>query len=189
MGIALTVVNLHPKWTLSYLSISNPNIIIIFNKQHWQQNIVTEKMMTTITPLQIQSSLQNQNVSLSLSYSHTLLPFKQRVNVFYTDTGIGGARSVSVTCSISKIHSYGTLDYERKPNLKWNAIYKRISMMENPELGSASVLNQWENEGRNLTKWELCRVVKELRKYRKHDRALQVCTYIVSVKIGFYTIT
>lgn len=39
--------------------------------------------------------------------------------------------------------------------------------MENPELGSVSVLNQWENEGKNLTKWELSRVVKELRKYRR----------------------
>jgi len=145
--------------------------------------------------------LQDQNVSLSLSsslyYSHTL-PFKQRVNVFYTDSGIGVGARVSVTCSISKIHNYGTLDYERKPNVKWNSIYRRISMMENPELGSASVLNQWENEGRTLTKWELCRVVKELRKYRKYDRALQVTltlpsillyTYTVTVKIGFYTIT
>lgn len=43
-----------------------------------------------------------------------------------------------------------------------------------PELGSASVLNQWENEGKTLTKWQLCRVVKELRKFRKHHRALQV---------------
>jgi len=111
------------------------------------------------------------SLSSSLSYSHSL-PFKQRVNVFYTDSGIGAR--VSVTCSISKIHNYGTRDYERKLNVKWNAIYKRISMMENPELGSASVLNQWENEGRNLTKWELCRVVKELRKYRRHERALQV---------------
>lgn len=47
-------------------------------------------------------------------------------------------------------------------------------MMEKPELGSASVLNQWENEGKSLTKWELCRIVKELRKYRRHDKALQV---------------
>lgn len=46
--------------------------------------------------------------------------------------------------------------------------------MKNPELGSSSVLNQWENGGKTLTKWELCRVVKELRKYKKHDRALEV---------------
>ncbi|KAL5560625.1 hypothetical protein UlMin_036836 [Ulmus minor] len=58
--------------------------------------------------------------------------------------------------------------------VKWNAIYKRISLMENPELGSSSVLNQWEKEGRQLTKWELCRVVKELRKYKRYERALEV---------------
>lgn len=46
--------------------------------------------------------------------------------------------------------------------------------MENPELGSATVLNQWEKEGRKLTKWELCRVVKELRKYKRYERALEV---------------
>ena len=46
--------------------------------------------------------------------------------------------------------------------------------MENPELGSASVLNQWEDEGKNLTKWELSRVVKELRKYKRFERALEV---------------
>lgn len=46
--------------------------------------------------------------------------------------------------------------------------------MEKPELGSATVLNQWEKEGRRLTKWELCRVVKELRKYKRYDRALEV---------------
>ncbi|CAJ2664959.1 unnamed protein product [Trifolium pratense] len=129
-------------------------------------------MMTT--PLQIQSSLQNQSFSLSLSssfcYSNTL-PFKQRVSVCYT---YSSGRAISVTCSISKVHNYGTVDYERRPNVKWKVLYKRISMMQNPELGSASVLNQWENEGKTLTKWELCRIVKELRKYRRHDKALQV---------------
>jgi len=46
--------------------------------------------------------------------------------------------------------------------------------MENPELGSGSVLNQWENDGKRLTKWELCRVVKELRKYKRYQQALEV---------------
>lgn len=58
--------------------------------------------------------------------------------------------------------------------VKWNAIYRRISLMENPELGSASVLNQWENEGKKITKWEIFRVIKELRKYRRYERALEV---------------
>lgn len=51
--------------------------------------------------------------------------------------------------------------------------------MENPELGSASVLNQWENEGKKLTKWELSRVVKELRKYKRFERALEVKQMII----------
>lgn len=46
--------------------------------------------------------------------------------------------------------------------------------MENPELGSGSVLSQWEKEGRRLTKWELCRVVKELRKFKRYKLALEV---------------
>lgn len=47
-------------------------------------------------------------------------------------------------------------------------------MMENPSLGSATILEQWEEEGRKLTKWDLCRVVKELRKYRRFKPALEV---------------
>ncbi|MED6168607.1 hypothetical protein PIB30_013102 [Stylosanthes scabra] len=46
--------------------------------------------------------------------------------------------------------------------------------MPNPELGSTSVLEQWENEEKSLTKWELCRVIKELWKYKRHKRALEV---------------
>ena len=63
--------------------------------------------------------------------------------------------------------------------IKWNAIYKKISFMENPEEGSASVLNEWENGSRKVTKWELCRVVKELRKYRRFKQALEVKNNII----------
>ena len=48
--------------------------------------------------------------------------------------------------------------------------------MEKPELGSGTVLTRWEREGRQLSKWELCRVIKELRKYKRYDRALEVIT-------------
>lgn len=66
-------------------------------------------------------------------------------------------------------------------------------MMEKPELGAASVLNQWENEGRNLTKWELCRVVKELRKFKRYNLALEILfrvnppyllTVLVNIPVG-----
>ncbi|PON58831.1 Tetratricopeptide-like helical domain containing protein [Parasponia andersonii] len=122
----------------------------------------------------LQTSLQNPNVSLSssLSYSRSSFPWR---NPSYTLLPHSvNYRRFSVSCSISQVHSYGTLDYERRPMVKWNAIYKRISLMENPELGSGTVLNQWEKEGRQLSKWELCRVIKELRKFKRFERALEV---------------
>ncbi|KAL8495705.1 hypothetical protein ACS0TY_019721 [Phlomoides rotata] len=82
---------------------------------------------------------------------------------------------VFIACSsISQVYSYGTVDYERRPMLKWNAVYKKISMLEDSNLGAASVLNQIENEGKRLSKWELSRVVKELRKFRRFKHALEV---------------
>ncbi|XP_024983123.1 pentatricopeptide repeat-containing protein At1g02150-like [Cynara cardunculus var. scolymus] len=85
-------------------------------------------------------------------------------------------RNSSSSSSFSQGYSYGTVDYEKKSRtpVTWKAIYKRISMMGNREKGSTSVLNQWENEGRTVTKWELCRLVKELRKYGRFKLALEV---------------
>ncbi|KAM0934573.1 putative tetratricopeptide-like helical domain superfamily [Dioscorea sansibarensis] len=79
-----------------------------------------------------------------------------------------------VRCSISKVHNYGTVDYENKKALKWSSLYRRIAMMEDPEAGTAGVLQGWEAEERTLGKWELCRVAKELRKFRRFKLALEV---------------
>ncbi|KAL2491336.1 Pentatricopeptide repeat-containing protein [Abeliophyllum distichum] len=76
--------------------------------------------------------------------------------------------------STSQINSHGTVDNVKRTVSKWNSISKRISMLENPQMGSASVLNQMENEGKKLSKWELCKVVKELRKFRRYKYALEV---------------
>lgn len=43
---------------------------------------------------------------------------------------------------------------------------------------SASVLNQAVNEGRGLSKWDLHRVVKELRKFRRYKSALEVLEWM-----------
>lgn len=67
--------------------------------------------------------------------------------------------------------------------LNWNVIYKKISMLENSNLGSASVLNQAENEGKRLSKWELCRVVKELRKFRRYKFALEVIFFLKEIEV------
>lgn len=63
--------------------------------------------------------------------------------------------------------------------MKWNAVYKRIILMDDPKKGSASVLNQWENQGKKLTKWELSRVIKELRKFKRFNLALEVRNIIL----------
>ncbi|KAI3708400.1 hypothetical protein L2E82_37569 [Cichorium intybus] len=49
------------------------------------------------------------------------------------------------------------VDYENKlrTTVTWKVIYKRVSLMGNPEKGAAEVLNQWENDGKKITKWEL----------------------------------
>lgn len=78
------------------------------------------------------------------------------------------------TCSISQVYSYGTMDYEKRPIVKWVTVYKRISFMQDPNMGSGSVLNQWEKENKMLSKWELCKIIKELRKFGRHKFALEV---------------
>ncbi|KAI3498419.1 hypothetical protein L1887_34194 [Cichorium endivia] len=86
----------------------------------------------------------------------------------------------SSSSPVSKVYNYGTVDYENKPRttVTWKAIYKRISLMGNPEKGAAEVLNQWENEGKKVTKWELCRIVKEMRKYGRHKLALEIYNWM-----------
>lgn len=46
--------------------------------------------------------------------------------------------------------------------------------MPDPEQGAASVLNQYENEGKKISKFGLSRIVKELRKFRSYKLALGV---------------
>ncbi|KAM1175405.1 hypothetical protein ACFX2I_027815 [Malus domestica] len=102
------------------------------------------------------------------------LPFPYKIPTLTLPTFLNFQKLPTISCSISQVHNYGTVDYERRPMVKWNAIYRKISLTEDPQVRSADVLNQWEKEGRKLTKWELCRVVKELRKYKRYDRALEV---------------
>lgn len=116
-------------------------------------------------------AVQNRNVPLASSASYSRLP---RCRSPVVSVAPLKKKTAIIVCSISQVYGYGTVDYERRPIIQWNAIYKKISLMEKPELGAASVLNQWEKGGRKLTKWELCRVVKELRKYKRPNQALEV---------------
>lgn len=79
--------------------------------------------------------------------------------------------------SVSRVRSYGRVGFERSA-LKWNDVFKKISTMEGQNMVSASVLNQAVNEGRSLSKWDLHRVVKELRKFRRFKSALEVLEWM-----------
>ncbi|XP_051144856.1 pentatricopeptide repeat-containing protein At1g02150-like [Andrographis paniculata] len=91
-------------------------------------------------------------------------------------------KSASVTClSKSKFRSYRTVDYERRPPSNWKDLCKRISLVDSLNRSSASVfLSQAEGEGELLSKWDLCRVVKELRKFRRYKSALEVYEWMNS---------
>ncbi|KAJ8900300.1 hypothetical protein K2173_024940 [Erythroxylum novogranatense] len=131
----------------------------------------------------LQPSLHHQQVSLSSSFSYSG-PLRCDNPRCALPRSLNCLR-LPVICSISQLNSYGTVDYERKPVIKWNAIYKRISLMENPELGSGSVLDQWELEGKKLTKWELCRVIKELRKFKRYKQALEIYDWMSNKRERF----
>lgn len=98
---------------------------------------------------------------LPATSSRSFLPLRRRT-------------AVPIRCSISQIHNYGTVDFERKPALNWSSLYRRIAMIQDPAASPGSVLDRWEEEERRLTKWALCRIAKELRKFRRFKLALQV---------------
>ncbi|RRT38831.1 hypothetical protein B296_00046742 [Ensete ventricosum] len=114
--------------------------------------------------------VSSSSLSSSASYSKVAFGFHQNVAVLQSERRPG----YPILCSISQVHSYGTVDYERRPVLKWSSLYRRISTMEDPSLGSGFVLDRWEAEERRLSKWYLCRVAKELRKFRRHKLALEL---------------
>lgn len=122
-------------------------------------------------PLNLRNHGQN-SLCLSSNFSYSL----SFPSGFCNSTVLKPTRTqkdVVFTCRISQVHSYGSVDYERRRVVKWKVVYKRILNVEEGK-GSGSVLNQWENEGRNLTKWELSRIIKELRKFKRFESALEV---------------
>lgn len=68
----------------------------------------------------------------------------------------------------------GESSSEKEPSLTWIGTYKKISMLEDRNLSSDSVLNELVNKGKKFNRWELCRVAKELRRFRRYRHALQV---------------
>ncbi|KAK9065446.1 hypothetical protein SSX86_014845 [Deinandra increscens subsp. villosa] len=121
------------------------------------------------------SSSSSSNLSNSLNFPHGSRISALR-NPQFNPLVIKNRSLSCQASSVSNVHNYGRVDYENKPatTVTWKAIYKRISLMGNPEKGATEVLNQWEDEGKKVTKWELCRIVKELRKYGRQKLALEI---------------
>ncbi|KAK6920401.1 Pentatricopeptide repeat [Dillenia turbinata] len=125
--------------------------------------------------LRLQSPVQNNpHVLLSSSFSYSLfLQTPKSVRMHCTQNG-NNYKPQFIECSFSQVHNYGTVDYETRPAFKWKALSKKISLMKDPDAGCANLLNQWERDSKKLTKWELSRIVKELRKFRRFKAALEV---------------
>lgn len=58
---------------------------------------------------------------------------------------------------------------------KSSDLYRQISRLGgSPAKEVTRVLNKWLHKGNSVTKYQLIRYIHELRKYKKHDHALQV---------------
>ncbi|KAG8065570.1 hypothetical protein GUJ93_ZPchr0004g38566 [Zizania palustris] len=89
-----------------------------------------------------------------------------------TPSSSSAAAAAAAGKQVAKVHSYGTVDYERRASLRWSSLYRRIAV----DHGGRPVgltLVAWDEGERRLHKWELCRTAKELRKFRRFNLALQ----------------
>ncbi|KAK3144090.1 hypothetical protein QOZ80_4AG0308670 [Eleusine coracana subsp. coracana] len=84
----------------------------------------------------------------------------------------------------AKVHSYGTVDYERRGPLRWGTLYRRIAVGHGGR-PVGRTLGAWDEGERRLDKWELCRIAKELRKFRRFNLALQVYEWMTERRDRF----
>ncbi|CAH9108602.1 unnamed protein product [Cuscuta epithymum] len=92
---------------------------------------------------------------------------------FSTSILLYSPKSPAVSCSSQS--SAITLDYEKKPKLDWYKIYKRICIAGLSKATSAdAVLEQYENEGVDISIPNLLLIIKELRTVKRYKLALQV---------------
>lgn len=82
------------------------------------------------------------------------------------------------------MHSYGTVDFERRKALRWSSLYRRIAVGHGRR-PVGRTLADWDEGERRLDKWELCRVARELRKFRRFNLALQVYDWMTERRDRF----
>uniref|UniRef100_A0A0K8RGQ7 Putative chloroplast n=1 Tax=Ixodes ricinus TaxID=34613 RepID=A0A0K8RGQ7_IXORI len=131
---------------------------------------------------------QNVSASNALSFSSGLLQnstFFLKKSILYT-TGYKTheENAVFVTCSSTP---RGTVDYGKRALLNWSDVYKKLYMLKKSDSGAAAVLSRIENEGKKITKWELSKVVKELRKLKRFKLALEIYEWMNNMPQRFRT--
>ncbi|CAN0879531.1 Pentatricopeptide repeat-containing protein At1g02150 [Linum grandiflorum] len=127
-----------------------------------------------------QPSLHHSKLSISstVSYSTTTLPWR---TPNYTPRSRDlEYRILTITRSISHDHTYGAVNYENRPPSNWFEVYKRIWSME--DLGVGTVLDQCEIGGKQLAKWELTKIIKQLRKFQRFKQAIEVYEWMINRK-------
>ncbi|KAG8082868.1 hypothetical protein GUJ93_ZPchr0014g47210 [Zizania palustris] len=85
---------------------------------------------------------------------------------------------------VAKVYSYGTVDYERRAALRWSSLYRRIAVGHGGRPVGRTLV-AWDEGERRLDKWELCRIAKELRKFRRFNLALQVYDWMTERRDRF----
>lgn len=60
-------------------------------------------------------------------------------------------------------------------------LYRRLSALGGSRRSAATALNEYIMEGRKVKKYELERCIKELRKYRQYQNALEVGSISTSI--------
>uniref|UniRef100_A0ACD5UU70 Uncharacterized protein n=1 Tax=Avena sativa TaxID=4498 RepID=A0ACD5UU70_AVESA len=107
----------------------------------------------------------------------------------------GGAAASTVRCAsssaasshgkqVANVHNYGTVDFERRRALRWSSLYRRVAV-GNGGRPVGRTLADWDEGERRLDKWELCRIARELRKFRRFHLALQVYDWMTERRDRF----
>ncbi|VFQ94592.1 unnamed protein product [Cuscuta campestris] len=88
---------------------------------------------------------------------------------------------IPAICCSSKPHSRssGTVESEETKTLNWYTIYKKITRVGLPPEGdAATVLDEYEKSGIKIAKFDISRIIKELRKAGRPKHALQVHEWV-----------
>eukprot|EP01018_Ginkgo_biloba_P028975 Gb_03507 [translate_table: standard] len=116
--------------------------------------------------------------------------FRQIPVVFERNLYMSGGESRTGVSLFSKAFSSETLVADKvndedepdaqsqAPNSGNDNLQKRLFRLVFPKRSAVPVLQKWVNEGRELKKWELDRILRNLRKYHRYKHALEISEWM-----------